>query len=141
MFGIGQDLSKIPNDVLQQAVLGSVPTIQPASALGELNSRVKQAQMSQMAMGQQAMKQNAAMGGEPPIAAQVMEQARGLDRGIGALPEAQGVNYAGGGLVSFEGGGTTRYYPGLIPQEGEALLPATTGYEGMGIAEIGRAHV
>lgn len=113
MFGIGQDLSKIPNNVLQQAVLGMNPSIQPASALGELNSRIKQARMSQMAMGQQAMGENAAMGGRPPIAAQVMEEAQNLDRGIGALPEAQGVGYEGGGLVSFEKGGPILgYAPG-----------------------------
>lgn len=104
-MGIAQDLSRAPINVLQQAVLGQIPSIQPASALGELNSRVKNAQMQQAAMGQNAMQQSAMQQQQPPVAAGVLQASQGIDH--------PGYGFAGGGIVAFAGGGPTLGYAPL----------------------------
>ena len=70
------------------------------------------------------------------------------EMGIGALPERSLSSMADGGIVGFaDGGDVQRFqsggtpkprpmYPGMIGQEGEGLLPNTTGYEGMSILEF-----
>lgn len=101
-MSIGPNLTQTPINVLQQAVLGQVPSIQPASALGELNNRVKTAQMQQAAMGQNAMQQNAMQQQQPPVAASVLQAAQGIDH--------PGYGFAGGGIVAFADGGPSFGY-------------------------------
>lgn len=101
-MSIGPNLSQTPINVLQQAVLGQIPSIQPASALGELNSRVKNAQMQQAALGQNAMQQSAMQQQQPPVAAGVLQASQGIDH--------PGYGFAGGGIVAFAGGGPTLGY-------------------------------
>jgi len=101
-MSIGPNLSQTPINVLQQAVLGQIPSIQPASALGELNSRVKNAQMQQAALGQNAMQQSAMQQQQPPVAAGVLQASQGIDH--------PGYGFAGGGIVAFANGGPTLGY-------------------------------
>lgn len=95
---------------------------------------------------QQAMPQRMPPQGQTQMAADggYMDSRLPEDMGIGALPERSLSNMADGGIVGFnEGGGVQRFqsggkamYPGLGAQEGEGLLPSTTGYEGMSILEF-----
>jgi len=88
--------------------------------------------------------------GPPQMAADggYMDSRMPEEMGIGALPERSLSNMADGGIVGFaDGGDVQRFqsggtpkprpmYPGMIRQEGEGLLPNTTGYENMGILEF-----
>ncbi len=124
-MSIGPNLSQTPINVLQQAVLGQIPSIQPASALGELNSRVKNAQMQQAALGQNAMQQSAMQQQQPPVAAGVLQASQGIDH--------PGYGFAGGGIVAFaQGGGVQKFqYGGPSVSQSLSLPPHPLlgGYE------------
>jgi len=112
--------------------------------------------MPPQGMPQQAMPPQGPPQGMPPPQGQPQMAADGgymdsrlpEDMGIGALPERSLSNMADGGIVGFADGGDVQQfqsggtpkpqpmYPGMIRQEGEGLLPNTTGYENMGILEF-----
>jgi hypothetical protein len=93
-----------PDQLLQQALYGQVPDIEPYQALAELNKRVKTKQMSMAQMGNQAIGQARGMQQQPPVAQQLMQANQQLDNGIAALgtPTTQAFN--AGGIVAFSGG-------------------------------------
>lgn len=102
--------------ILQMALLGMVPGMQPSSALAALNEQVKSAELDQAAQAQMAMQQAQMLQGEPPIRDQVVQKAAmlGLDRGIGG----QNYGYAGGGIVAFQKGGITDTEKATLVQMG-----------------------
>lgn len=97
--GIAPNLSGMDKEMLAMAILGRVPGVQPASALGELNKLVEAEKLNAAAQGQQAMAQGAAMQQQPPVAQQILQQA--MSSGIGAQP----YEYADGGVVGFQTAG------------------------------------
>jgi hypothetical protein len=95
-------LGDAPQQLLQQALYGSVPEIKPYDALGELNKRVKAQQMGSAMQGDNAIQQAQQMAQKPPVAQELMSQ---LDQGVGSLPVPETKAYASGGVVAFAEGG------------------------------------
>lgn len=101
--GIAPDLGGLDRRTLAMAVLGQVPGVEPAAALGRLNKLVETEKMQQAMAGQRAMAQQAQQAQQPPVAQQVLMQA--LHSGIGAHPQ----QFAEGGVVGYFGGGSIGY--------------------------------
>ena len=98
------------------------------------------AQMAAIA-GQQQMAQQQAAGQQPPQPAQPMAHG-GIAR-LRADNMARIEEYARGGIIGFDGEDESLVpssrYPGVMSQEGATILPATTGYEGLGPLELIKA--
>lgn len=99
-MSIAPNLTDVPMNVLQQAVLGRVPNIPPFAALARLQEHVKQAQMQQAMAGQAAMSQQQQLQQQPPVAQSVIQAAQGLE----GLPTGRSMGFASGGIVAFAGG-------------------------------------
>jgi hypothetical protein len=112
-------LGDAPEQVLQQALYGGVPEIKPYDALGELNKRVKNQQMSSAMQGNNAIQQAQQMQQQPPVAQQIVAQ---LNQGVGGLPMPETNSYASGGIVAFEQGGVTPYGGGSQEERDRAAI-------------------
>jgi hypothetical protein len=111
-----QDIQAIQKNLVDGVQNGSIqpyvgiPLIQELTQrLAEVKTQMAQtmagAGMPQAPQGQQA----------PPIAEQVMQQAAQEGQGIEALPSNLPQEYAGGGIIAFEGGGEVqRFNEGLL---------------------------
>jgi hypothetical protein len=129
-------VGQAPDQILQQALMGMVPSIKPYEALTELHSRVKNKSMAAAMQGQNAIQQAQQMQQQPPIAAQVAQANQQLN-GIAALPVPTTNAYSGGGIVAFSGGGSTPYdEESQEERDREAILSLLRG-TGRGAARIG----
>lgn len=106
------------------------------------------AQGAGMAAQQQAQQQQEMMQKLPQMIAAMQQRQQAMDQGIAAAPGAQSVNMAEGGIVGYAGGpkdgSLVQYNPSgsaIGSSSGPRLLPTTTGYEGMSIAELIKALV
>lgn len=111
MQGIAQKVLADPGrysiQQLQQAVQDGI--IPAYIAIPIIQSKVQEQKQAQMA---QTMQQPPAQA-RPPVAQQVMSEARGLE----ALPTNLPTQYAGGGIVAFdEGGEVPRFQVGGMPR-------------------------
>lgn len=118
-------LGDAPDQVLQQALYGSVPEIKPYDALGELNKRVKSKQVSSAMQGNDAIQKAKQMAQQPPVAQQLLAQ---LNQGVGGLPVPETQSYASGGVVAFAEGGM----PYSEPQEEKDRQAIIAELKGMG---------
>lgn len=126
---------------LQQASLGMVPGLPPFKALKEINNRVKNAQFASNIQGQQAIQKAQGMQGQPTITENLLRQAKGLDSGVAKLPYGpQKALMAGGGLVSFVGGGLTLGYDPLVAEAEQFGVPLPLSGEAriLALQEIAR---
>lgn len=143
-------LRGMPIQLLQQYANGSNPEVPPYIALSVLKQKETELQQHSNAQG-------AAQGQMPSVKSQLeqkvgtlQQQASMMPQGMAqpAAPAPQGpvqmagggltsgnagsaMKFAEGGIIGYAGGGSTKriHYAG----EGENVLPATTGYEGMGL--------
>lgn len=150
LIQIQDRLRGMPIQLLQQYANGSNPEVPPYIALGVLKQKETE-------MQQHANAQGAAQGQMPSVKSQLeqkvgtmQQQASMMPQGLAqpAAPAPQGpVQMAGGGLTSGNAGSAMKFAEGGIigyagggatkriryANEGENLLPDTTGYEGMGL--------
>ena len=143
-------LRGMPIQLLQQYANGSNPEVPPYIALGVLKQKETEMQQHSNAQG-------AAQGQMPSVKSQLeqkvgtlQQQASMMPQGMTqpAAPAPQGpVQMAGGGLTSGNAGSAMKFAEGGIigyagggeakriryANEGENVLPDTTGYEGMGL--------
>jgi hypothetical protein len=142
---------------LNAAMNGQVTTVPPYIAAAELKRRETEGMMDQLAKGaaqaqqttvkdqlQQKMGIMALMGQQqPPQPPQIPQPAPPEQQpqaaGIDSLPVKEDMfGMAGGGIVAFDNGGKASVpYGGY--GGGPSMIPAKTGYEGMGILEFLKA--
>jgi hypothetical protein len=155
-------VQELPNSAqtmqyLNAAMNGQVTTVPPYIAAAELKRRETEGMMDQLAKGaaqaqqttvkdqlQQKMGVMALMGQQqPPQPPQIPQPAPPEQQpqagGIDSLPVKEDMfGMAGGGIVAFDNGGKASVpYGGY--GGGPSMIPAKTGYEGMGILEFLKA--
>lgn len=127
-------------ELAQGAAQGPTPSVaeqlqQKAGLMALQAQQQQQAQqqmMQQMAQAPQAVPQEV-----PQPQAQPQAPAMMAGGGLARLPvDPRMFNYKEGGVIGFDGTSGSQVYPGMIAQEGEGLMPAKTGYEGMSILEF-----
>ena len=104
-----QDIQSIQRHLVNGVQNGSIPAYIGVPLMQELTQKLNEAK-AQTAMG--TMGGEAPMQNSPPIAQQVMQQAEQESAGLESLPSNLPEEYAGGGIIAFEGGGEVPGYAG-----------------------------
>jgi len=111
-----QDIQAIQKNLVDGVQNGSIQPYVGIPLIQELTQRLTEvkAQMAQTMAG--AGMPQAPQGQQaPPIAQQVMQQAAQESQGLESLPSNLPQEYAGGGIIAFEGGGEVqRFNEGLL---------------------------